>query len=95
VPAARHGDLPLWEGGAIMEYLLKFAALDSAKFESKSTPGAPPSPASPLQPPEWTQVNWARHQMYSYWSIVTLDEKLFGFGSSRLTNSTSASYALV
>jgi glutathione S-transferase len=77
VPTVKHGNVVLWESGAIMAYLLQFANDHTAKFESKCTSGSYARPPQ-LIPSTWTPQQWARHHMYTYWTIATIDEMMIG-----------------
>jgi glutathione S-transferase len=73
VPAATINDNHMFEAGAIIRFITEKI---SPHYETTKK----------LFPSTWTEANWSRHYVYSYWTIIHLDKEIISnfFGLSRI-----------
>jgi glutathione S-transferase len=73
VPAVSINGNHMFEAGAIVRYITEKLV---PHYETTKK----------LFPDTWTEANWARHYVYSYWTIVHLDKEIISsfFGLSRI-----------
>jgi glutathione S-transferase len=78
VPAVTINGHHMFEAGAIVRFITEKL---SPHYETTKK----------LFPNTWTEANWSRHFVYSYWTIIHLDKEILSnfFGLSRITGKIS------